>query len=199
MTSVPGGTLTGAPSIVRLIKPSAISRQPSANQYGCAFAGQVRLELSAELLDAAHDRRRARIGPRADRFARHVLREIASQIEVFRLPLPRQDALEDLRCPRGAFPALRALRARLVRIELRQAHDLVDHVGGVVEYDHSARAEHRPSLDHAFVVEQTGFGFLTRQDRNRRAAGDACLERSEEHTSELQSLAYLVCRLLLEK
>ena len=28
---------------------------------------------------------------------------------------------------------------------------------------------------------------------------DAWLERSEEHTSELQSLAYLVCRLLLEK
>src|SRR3989441_2138872 len=26
-----------------------------------------------------------------------------------------------------------------------------------------------------------------------------CDERSEEHTSELQSLAYLVCRLLLEK
>src|SRR5687767_15225103 len=28
---------------------------------------------------------------------------------------------------------------------------------------------------------------------------DICLFRSEEHTSELQSLAYLVCRLLLEK
>src|SRR3989441_3959162 len=27
----------------------------------------------------------------------------------------------------------------------------------------------------------------------------AAVERSEEHTSELQSLAYLVCRLLLEK
>src|SRR5205823_8406462 len=27
----------------------------------------------------------------------------------------------------------------------------------------------------------------------------ACCPRSEEHTSELQSLAYLVCRLLLEK
>src|SRR2546425_6437101 len=26
-----------------------------------------------------------------------------------------------------------------------------------------------------------------------------CSQRSEEHTSELQSLAYLVCRLLLEK
>src|SRR2546425_8381231 len=31
----------------------------------------------------------------------------------------------------------------------------------------------------------------------RRAA--AAVDRSEEHTSELQSLAYLVCRLLLEK
>src|SRR2546425_5512460 len=30
-------------------------------------------------------------------------------------------------------------------------------------------------------------------------AGAAYIARSEEHTSELQSLAYLVCRLLLEK
>ena len=29
--------------------------------------------------------------------------------------------------------------------------------------------------------------------------GPAAAARSEEHTSELQSLAYLVCRLLLEK
>src|SRR2546425_4500753 len=34
-----------------------------------------------------------------------------------------------------------------------------------------------------------------RLERRRDAAG----QRSEEHTSELQSLAYLVCRLLLEK
>src|SRR2546425_7589192 len=33
-------------------------------------------------------------------------------------------------------------------------------------------------------------------ERGRRALAPA---RSEEHTSELQSLAYLVCRLLLEK
>src|SRR2546425_8173990 len=32
-----------------------------------------------------------------------------------------------------------------------------------------------------------------------RACGKECVRRSEEHTSELQSLAYLVCRLLLEK
>src|SRR5205823_11453989 len=33
----------------------------------------------------------------------------------------------------------------------------------------------------------------------RRPQLDPVVERSEEHTSELQSLAYLVCRLLLEK
>src|SRR2546425_7351444 len=33
----------------------------------------------------------------------------------------------------------------------------------------------------------------------RRARGAQRTSRSEEHTSELQSLAYLVCRLLLEK
>src|SRR5687767_15403774 len=32
-----------------------------------------------------------------------------------------------------------------------------------------------------------------------RLAGRRLGDRSEEHTSELQSLAYLVCRLLLEK
>src|SRR2546425_5215321 len=31
------------------------------------------------------------------------------------------------------------------------------------------------------------------------AVAPKCVTRSEEHTSELQSLAYLVCRLLLEK
>src|SRR2546425_8017376 len=36
-------------------------------------------------------------------------------------------------------------------------------------------------------------------ERRRRHDVHSPIERSEEHTSELQSLAYLVCRLLLEK
>src|SRR5205823_13240730 len=36
-------------------------------------------------------------------------------------------------------------------------------------------------------------------DRKVRAVRESEACRSEEHTSELQSLAYLVCRLLLEK
>src|SRR5205823_13250543 len=35
--------------------------------------------------------------------------------------------------------------------------------------------------------------------RSERARHGSAIDRSEEHTSELQSLAYLVCRLLLEK
>src|SRR2546425_6100423 len=37
------------------------------------------------------------------------------------------------------------------------------------------------------------------RDHLRRARQLGDVDRSEEHTSELQSLAYLVCRLLLEK
>src|SRR5205823_14811713 len=37
------------------------------------------------------------------------------------------------------------------------------------------------------------------QDLARKGFARARANRSEEHTSELQSLAYLVCRLLLEK
>src|SRR5262245_64380120 len=62
-----------------------------------------------------------------------------------------------------------------------------------------ARGGGRPGLRHD-----------VRRQRQRRARGDARPEwrlrgheqgrgRSEEHTSELQSLRHLVCRLLLEK
>src|SRR3712207_7076354 len=39
--------------------------------------------------------------------------------------------------------------------------------------------------------------FVSATTRARR--GKRCVRRSEEHTSELQSRQYLVCRLLLEK
>src|SRR2546425_8478029 len=40
---------------------------------------------------------------------------------------------------------------------------------------------------------------LSGGEQQRVAIARALVNRSEEHTSELQSLAYLVCRLLLEK
>src|SRR2546425_8671028 len=42
-------------------------------------------------------------------------------------------------------------------------------------------------------------GIFVGEVGDQRGAGVGIDPRSEEHTSELQSLAYLVCRLLLEK
>src|SRR2546425_6553368 len=47
----------------------------------------------------------------------------------------------------------------------------------------------------AIEVEILGYDLATAEALSREVARI----RSEEHTSELQSLAYLVCRLLLEK
>src|SRR5205823_13979798 len=54
------------------------------------------------------------------------------------------------------------------------------------------------SPDVLLYSEMITAAAIVRGDRARLLAFDP-EERSEEHTSELQSLAYLVCRLLLEK
>src|SRR5437660_2896904 len=41
--------------------------------------------------------------------------------------------------------------------------------------------------------------FRARSGRPRKTSAPAGMDRSEEHTSELQSRGHLVCRLLLEK
>src|SRR5205823_7323245 len=50
------------------------------------------------------------------------------------------------------------------------------------------------------ISRKTGYKFLERFEVDGlEGLRDRSRARSEEHTSELQSLAYLVCRLLLEK
>src|SRR3712207_7634229 len=58
--------------------------------------------------------------------------------------------------------------------------------GGWVQRDPVTGAELFPRTDPAVIM-------LVHD------GGDRCVLRSEEHTSELQSRQYLVCRLLLEK
>src|SRR2546425_1906454 len=56
---------------------------------------------------------------------------------------------------------------------------------------------------HAFqlaqLVQHRGGNRAVRIHQRVRHLSLGLVQRSEEHTSELQSLAYLVCRLLLEK
>src|SRR5687767_14446241 len=58
------------------------------------------------------------------------------------------------------------------------------------------RFEETKELDFSFGIRGLA-RFRCNLFNQRGAVGAVC--RSEEHTSELQSLAYLVCRLLLEK
>src|SRR3712207_7548774 len=58
----------------------------------------------------------------------------------------------------------------------------------------ACRAEHRPSCAAAYDR-----GGRPAPGRGAGRSPQPILERSEEHTSELQSRQYLVCRLLLEK
>src|SRR2546425_8942454 len=66
-------------------------------------------------------------------------------------------------------------------------------------------AERDAALDHVLCVLATGVIATSRAVARRFSWAPRKVRiipngiRSEEHTSELQSLAYLVCRLLLEK
>src|SRR2546425_9734911 len=64
-------------------------------------------------------------------------------------------------------------------------------------YQHAnARESNVMNIDFPFHLSSDGRTAGTANDDHIR---DMIEQRSEEHTSELQSLAYLVCRLLLEK
>src|SRR3712207_7734245 len=70
--------------------------------------------------------------------------------------------------------------------------------------DAAAPGRPRPAYERMAtpgISQQALLPALTRGRRNLRrlAYGMATPDRSEEHTSELQSRQYLVCRLLLEK
>src|SRR3712207_7838916 len=66
-----------------------------------------------------------------------------------------------------------------------------------VEEDGRVRADEEEQPDRVRQDDQGG--VLDAQHDGEGHSGDHPADRSEEHTSELQSRQYLVCRLLLEK
>src|SRR2546425_2789964 len=81
-----------------------------------------------------------------------------------------------------------------------------DRFSEIVEQVHPARivvavADRRDRLPLQSLLESRVRGIVVEDalEFSERLTGKIAIERSEEHTSELQSLAYLVCRLLLEK
>src|SRR5205823_13423681 len=91
-----------------------------------------------------------------------------------------------------SFPTRRSsdLGTAFLRVELHR------HQVFLLEAGHERHSMFARRHRHLQIVRQR----MIRVDKvNHGAVANALEKRSEEHTSELQSLAYLVCRLLLEK
>src|SRR5262249_61527831 len=88
-----------------------------------------------------------------------------------------------------SFPTRRSSDLRLVAgAQARQVHRV-----GTLARHHSHRSA---AIGSTLSARRAGTRIARRAIASSRSATDA---RSEEHTSELQSLTNLVCRLLLEK
>src|SRR5205823_7910316 len=86
----------------------------------------------------------------------------------------------------------------LFRSDQPGEHAADDGAAGAVGADHLG--EEGPQGQHRGVDDLLPGGALLGHGALEAVGGEDVGERrSEEHTSELQSLAYLVCRLLLEK
>src|SRR4029450_7229421 len=84
--------------------------------------------------------------------------------------------VEDLVEPARAFATRRTPPARLVFVKMGDVARRLEDVGGLVHDDHAARAEHRPCGGDRLVIERDFLALFGGQDRNRRAAWDACFE-----------------------
>src|SRR5687767_15273104 len=71
--------------------------------------------------------------------------------------------------------------------------------GGELPLRHSDGRHHGPFFRAGTRTGNSSVSELREDSSRQRGAAHRYVRRSEEHTSELQSLAYLVCRLLLEK
>src|ERR1017187_8738872 len=108
------------------------------------------------------------------------------------------DQIEDLRLAFGVQPVRGFIQEndfRVVDDGLRQLEPL-PHAGRVGVGFPVTLLPHADEIEHLMGALPRG---LEGQTAQLRAIGDILAARSEEHTSELQSPMYLVCRLLLEK
>src|SRR3712207_7063189 len=97
------------------------------------------------------------------------------------------------RPPRSTlFPYTTLFRSRQPRGDVSLAPEDEPVVDGVAE--HAGQREQAPLRARARPARAA-----QARDREEQGQGDDEADRSEEHTSELQSRQYLVCRLLLEK
>ena len=114
----------------------------------------VRLVLVAEPVDVAEHRDRVGVAERAEALAHDPVADREEQVEIGLRPAAVLDLLEDLRHPARSHAARRALPARLVLVELRDADPELHHAAAVVDDDHARRADRGAGLDERGEVHR---------------------------------------------
>src|SRR3989441_4815471 len=90
-------------------------------------------------------------------------------------------------------------QVRPVLLRQREAEPPLHRGNELDSWPQGERALHQAKVRQVVLDVEHGAVPLGGSGEHRRARLGPSQTRSEEHTSELQSLAYLVCRLLLEK
>ena len=134
--------------------------------------GDARFHHRAVVPDQALHRPDAAIGERADRVPFDLPRHLLQHVDLvdFRAALhhPPHHPVH----PAHALAAGGALAAALVLVELRQAGDRLDDVGGLVHHDHARRAQARLVLAQRVEIHQHVVADMLGQQRRGGAAGN---------------------------
>mmetsp|Transcript_9730 Transcript_9730/g.39603 ORF Transcript_9730/g.39603 Transcript_9730/m.39603 type:complete len:528 (-) Transcript_9730:20-1603(-) len=129
-----------------------------------------------EAADEALHRPRRGVAEGADRVAFDLPRELLEHGNLARVGVALLHADEQLLEPRRALAARRALPARLVAVEVREAADGGDHVDRLVHDGDRRRAEARATRLQVVEVHERFGALVDGQHGHRRAAWDDGLE-----------------------
>src|SRR5678815_4010443 len=136
MTVLPCGTCTARPSISMLMGGGELIRNDSYVILDeTVLVLDVIFELAAEMLDEALHRQRRCIAQRTDRPALDVVGDGRQHVEVLEASGTMLDPIDHSPQPPGALATRRALAARLLEVEVRQAQQALHHAARVVEHD----------------------------------------------------------------
>src|SRR5436305_11063038 len=148
---VPASTSTVRPLIVTLgtsYAPFSSVFKIAAVGEGAGLLADVAIDLVLETLDERLHRTDRRVPQGAERIAADVAADREEDLAVALGPLAVLDPLEHQLHPVRPLAAGRALPARFMVEELRQARHRAHHAGGHVHQDHRRGAEHRARLGH---------------------------------------------------
>ena len=130
-TSMHRADVGGSAESTGATSPASVDSPPN----GQPPSSRCALVLVAELRDVARDGHRRGVAERAEALAEDPVADVEEQVELALLGATLLDPAEDVDLPADALAARRALAARLLLVELRDAQAELHHAAAVVDDD----------------------------------------------------------------